>query len=211
MEAKSGELGTELQAGLDAVYTYAAGHSLPIMTHAQPTELAAESFASRTSPEHWKPVIALHPSLRLCIGHFSFCAQSFIAAVGKDLGIEVPAWVRLPMPKDCVWPVPAYQGTQQLIGPGKTVFFDIAYLDGMFAGDPPDQAADFFRFLRLYLRKYDPDLTQMLFGSDWIFIDREHGGAGFAARVVKAMQDAHWQPEEINRVLHGNVQAYLAA
>ena len=79
-----------LDGALDALYGYCASAEAPILTHASAANEYGLGLHRLVSPEHWRPVLERHPTLRLNFGHF-----------GHDYGVpqaDVPmktadAWI----------------------------------------------------------------------------------------------------------------------
>jgi predicted TIM-barrel fold metal-dependent hydrolase len=79
-----------LDGALDAVYGYCASAEAPILTHTSAANEYGLGLHRLGAPEHWRPVLERHPTLRLNFGHF-----------GHDYGVpqtDVPketaeAWI----------------------------------------------------------------------------------------------------------------------
>ena len=79
-----------LDGALDALYGYCAFAEAPILTHTSAANEYGLGLHRLVSPEHWRPVLDRHPTLRLNFGHF-----------GHDYGVpqtDVPketadAWI----------------------------------------------------------------------------------------------------------------------
>ncbi len=79
-----------LDGALDALYVYCASAEAPILTHTSAANEYGLGLHRLVSPEHWRPVLERHPTLRLNFGHF-----------GHDYGVpqtDVPvktadAWI----------------------------------------------------------------------------------------------------------------------
>jgi len=59
-----------LDGALDALYGYCAAAEAPILTHASAANEYGLGLHRLVSPEHWRPVLDRHPTLRLNFGHF---------------------------------------------------------------------------------------------------------------------------------------------
>jgi predicted TIM-barrel fold metal-dependent hydrolase len=59
-----------LDGALDGLYDYCAAAEAPILTHASAANEYGLGLHRLVSPEHWRPVLDRHPTLRLNFGHF---------------------------------------------------------------------------------------------------------------------------------------------
>ncbi len=59
-----------LDGALDALYGYCASSEAPILTHTSAANEYGLGLHRLVSPEHWRPVLERHPTLRLNFGHF---------------------------------------------------------------------------------------------------------------------------------------------
>ncbi len=59
-----------LDGALDALYGYCASAEAPILTHTSAANEYGLGLHRLVSPEHWRPVLERHPTLRLNFGHF---------------------------------------------------------------------------------------------------------------------------------------------
>ncbi|NBC02804.1 MAG: amidohydrolase family protein [Bacteroidetes bacterium] len=68
------------------VYNYCEEHDIPITMHCNHTGFyVEEEFIDYCNPEHWEPILAEHPSLKICFAHFDG-HQSFSDPNGLDEG-----------------------------------------------------------------------------------------------------------------------------
>lgn len=68
------------------VYDYCEEHDIPITMHCNHTGFyVEEEFIDYCNPEHWEPILAQHPSLKICFAHFDG-HQSFSDPNGLDEG-----------------------------------------------------------------------------------------------------------------------------
>ena len=67
-----------LDGALEALYGYCAFAEAPILTHTSAANEYGLGLHRLVSPEHWRPVLERHPTLRLNFGHF-----------GHDYGVAV--------------------------------------------------------------------------------------------------------------------------
>jgi predicted TIM-barrel fold metal-dependent hydrolase len=193
-------MGPALQKALDATYGWATDHKVPILVHAGQCNHAGREFEDRAHPKGWLPVVRKHPGLRLCLGHFSFKIDDFIAAMETN-------------PPDRVrggWPL---QGTEQMIADSaagrSNVFVDISYIEEILPGADESCAYKFFRALKKYIEIYDPDCSQLMYGSDWIMLEREAENSDYLKRVSALMQATDWPSSWQANVLRNNLQRFL--
>lgn len=69
--ARFGErVGGRLDAALRALYSYCEVEQVPVLTHAAFSVGFEDGYADLAAPTGWAAVLADHPELRLCFGHF---------------------------------------------------------------------------------------------------------------------------------------------
>lgn len=68
------------------VYAYCEEHDIPITMHCNHTGFyVEEEFIDYCNPEHWEPILAQHPSLKICFAHFDG-HETFSHSNGLDDG-----------------------------------------------------------------------------------------------------------------------------
>lgn len=195
-EAGMGPLGRALDDALQAFYRACVAARAPIVAHAGPGNGAGPSFGLRADPRLWEPVVRAH-RVRLSLGHLVNDAEPFIAAVeGK------------PPYRGDVW---ALHGSLRMLNrrspDAPDVYGDLAYMPELTAD--PLLARNFFRALREAFGPGDPDLSRILFGSDWIMTGLEPGNRRFLEAVETGMGDAGYTPTQRANILIENAQRFV--
>jgi len=140
---------TKLDAALDTMYAWAEEKGVAVMAHATNSQGAAKDYALRARPDRWAPVLAKYPNLRLNLGHFG----------GFD---EVADDQKL----DETWEY--FFGRLIKSGSYHCVFADMSYLNEVLPGHA--RRASTLRYLRDFLRQYDPDCDRLMYGSDFAML-----------------------------------------
>uniref|UniRef100_UPI0035C97B7C hypothetical protein n=1 Tax=uncultured Sphingomonas sp. TaxID=158754 RepID=UPI0035C97B7C len=168
------------------------------MAHAGPGNQLGRGFGDRANPRLWRTVAERFP-LRISLGHLVNDAGAFVTAhdtPGSDLG--------------CVW---ALQASPGLLDPTDTalkgqVFGDLAYRPELI--DDPALRTRFFEVLRAVYGRNDPDLTRMLYGTDWLMLGHERHNARYFTAMQQGMTDARYTPRQIDNILWANAHAFLS-
>jgi hypothetical protein len=89
------------------------------------------------------------------------------------------------------------------------VFVDISYIEEILPRADQSRAYKLFCALKKYLAIYDPDCSQLMYGSDWIMLEREAENADYLKRVSALMQATDWPLSWQANVLRNNLQRFL--
>lgn len=200
-EALVGPRGPKLGAALDAslrdFYRFCAASSVPIMAHAGPGNEAGPGFGQNAHPKYWEAALREFPQLRLSLGHLVSDARVFVRAEqGKPEPDDPPAW--------------ALQESRQLLRPGSgpgAVYGDLGYMPELI-GDRKG-AADFFRTLYKVFGPNDPEMTRILYGSDWIMMGLEPKDRRYLRHIVQGMRDACYSQAAMDNILWRNTRRFL--
>lgn len=191
-------LGQALDSALAEIYSYAASASVPVVAHAGPGNQAGPAYGKRASPEFWEKVVEQYP-IRLSLGHLVNEAGPFITAVAKG-----------PPYPDCIW---ALHGSLRMLdrrpNNAPDVYGDLAYMPELI--DDAGLARDFFAALAMAFGPGDPELTRIVFGTDWIMLGRERHNSRFLRAVEKGIHAANYTPTQMENVLFANGNRFLAA
>lgn len=196
-------LGHALDDALRELYLWAGGQ-IPILAHAGPSNAPAHRFEENANPEHWLAATREFPDLRLTLGHFVSNAVTFIRDM--ETGRSSSLW--------------ALGATRELIrdrgGRQSNVFVDISYTEELLTVEAQanDYATRFFRELKRYCLGDggdgpDPDMSQIVFGSDWIMLGMEPRHKQYLEIMRDGMVAATWHPDEIERVCYSNARRWL--
>lgn len=192
-----------LNDSLDALYGYCARHRVPILAHAMHTNDASRCSGILAAPSGWIEVLARHDrGLRICLGHFAE-SKDFLPAA-RRLHAGRPVHRRN-------WP---FYGTDRLLrGNGERdskVFVDLGdMIEFLDERKGLDRAAAFFTALRAYCEDNDRRCEYVMFGTDWIMLERERRSEVYVARVRAGMAAAGWSEQWQNNLLHDNLQRFL--
>jgi predicted TIM-barrel fold metal-dependent hydrolase len=74
----------------------------------------------------------------------------------------------------------------------------------------PALATEFFRSLRDVFGRADPQLTRILYGTDWIMMGHERNNSRYLEAVVAAMGRAGYSEEQKHNILYANARRFLA-
>lgn len=196
-------LGRALDDALRELYAWAGGQ-VPVLAHAGPSNAPGHGFEENANPIHWLTATREFPDLRLTLGHFVSNAVTFIHDMETDS--ESSLW--------------ALGATRELIrdrdGRRSSVFVDISYTEELLAEEAQanDYPTRFFRELKRYCLGDDgdgpdPDMSQIVFGSDWIMLGMEPRHQQYLEIIRDGMEAANWHPDEIERVCYGNTRRWL--
>lgn len=137
--------------------------------------------------------------IRLSLAHLVNDGAPFIKAVAAGP----------PYPSD-VW---ALHGSLRMLDrrsvDAPDVYGDLAYMPELI--DDADLAKAFFEALAKAFGPGDPDLTRILYGTDWIMFGRERHDVRFLGAVEHGMRAAGYTATQIENVLVENGNRFLAA
>jgi len=190
-------LGPALDAALEEIYAFAEHAKAPIVAHAGPGNEAGPGYGQRANPIFWERVVARY-RIRLSLGHLVNDTQPFLCAAAA--GKPYPA---------CVW---SLQGSLRMLDRrpdhAPDVYGDLAYMPELI--DDPALAKAFFVTLRKVFSPGDPDLTRVLYGTDWIMLGQERHDTRFLTKIEAGMQAASYTPDQIENILHRNAERFLS-
>lgn len=67
----------------------------------------------------------------------------------------------------------------------------------------------FFEVLRIVYGKNDPDLTRILYGTDWLMVGHERHNQRYLKAMVRGMEAAGYSDRQKENILWSNTQAFL--
>jgi predicted TIM-barrel fold metal-dependent hydrolase len=188
-------LGPALDAALRELYHFCTEANVPIMAHAGPGNEAGKDYGARANPLYWEQVVRDYP-LRLSLGHLVNEAKPFVKAVADGPPYPAKVW--------------ALGASVRMLASGAAgqVYGDLAYMPELI--DDPRLATEFFIALRQAFGAADPQLTRILYGTDWIMLGLEAHSGRYLRTVRKAMAAADYSPEQQRNILYDNGRRYLA-
>jgi hypothetical protein len=188
-------LGRALDSSLDLFYATCASRGIPIMTHAANSNGAGPAFSRRADHHFWKQVTSRHP-IRLSLGHLADRVQPFVKAVTKGP----------PYPSD-IWALATSIELLDASSVGAQVYGDIGYMEELI--DNPDLARNFFVALRTAYGPRDPELTRILYGTDWIMLGIERHHRRYLEQVIAGMRAANYSAVQQRNILGDNLRRFL--
>lgn len=192
----AGGLGAALDRTLKSFYAVCADRRIPIMAHAARSNGAGPAYRDRANPLYWQQVTANLP-LRLTLGHVVDNVERFIWSVKNDNGPQSANWALRSA-------VPLMDPTR----PGAMVYGDIGYTEELLASSR--KSAEFFRALRDSFGQRDPEMTRILFGSDWIMLGVARNNEFYLEAVLRGMHDARYSEQQKRNILENNLRRALA-
>ena len=176
-----------LDGALDALYGYCASAEAPILTHTSAANEYGLGLHRLVSPEHWRPVLERHPTLRLNFGHF-----------GHDYGVP-----RTNLPRETAeaW---IYQAAA-LIDRHPNVYADLSNSPLVY------DAAYGKRLCALLadvIARYPKVKRRLMYGSDW-WLSGLDPDATAAVRQFRATLAGLLGPEGLADLMGRNALRYL--
>lgn len=173
---------SQLAAALDerllALYAWCAAEGVPILSHAANSNGSGPCYAERADIGNWFAVVA-HPlarNLRLCLAHIGNFDAARDASGKLDLNALSNSWE---------W----HFGKLTTLPSASNVYADVSYfselLDGNQSGNINALKQAFARLIKTF-----PAVTdRLVYGSDWIMIDREQNREAHLKAVYWFLSD----------------------
>lgn len=193
--AGSGPLGQALDASLARFYHLCVAQRAPIMAHAARSNAAGPGFAERANPAYWAEVVRCFP-LRLSLGHLV-----------DDVGLFVTAAEKGPPYPTNVWSLYTSTTLLDVRGTQGEIYGDLAYTQELI--DDRKLTERFFRAVLKSFGPRDPELTRVMFGTDWIMLGIEKHNDGYLEFIMRGMRDAELSATQQRNVLVDNVRRFL--
>lgn len=196
------ELPALLDESLHELYSFCCRNGVPILAHAMHSNEASFCSGAHAGPSGWADVVGEYEGLRVCLGHFAE-TNDFLPAA------------RLLRDRRRVhrrnWP---FHGTDLLLrgNPGRAskVFVDLGdMIEFLHPDDGANRAAKFFRELDLYCETNDPSREYVMFGTDWIMLERDPRSKAYVSRIRAGLAAAGWREAWQQNLLHDNLQRFL--
>jgi predicted TIM-barrel fold metal-dependent hydrolase len=191
----TGSLGQALDRSLRHFYTWAVDHDAPILAHAGPGNAAGPGYGERANPAFWEQALREFP-LRLSLGHLVYEAQPFVVVAEGG------------PPDPSVWALQSSIRMMSTAPPARgQVYGDLGFM--------PELAADrvlarrFFKALRAKFGEHDPQLTRILYGSDWIMLGYMPNYGKHMIAMKQAMNDVGYSREQMENILYRNARRFL--
>jgi hypothetical protein len=150
--------GQAIDKVLTKIYEYCDRNALAIMAHCGNTIGSRPGYALRSAPELWRPVLDHYRRLRLNLGHFGGIWDYFLDPECRDS-------------TDTNWPTKI----GAMINDYDNLFVDVADFSGVLDRWDSEKCAtkDIFANLTKLIRNRPKLRSRMMYGSDWMLLDRE--------------------------------------
>ncbi len=183
-------LGRELDAAMLRAFDFCLRHDAPMLAHANNSVAAGPGYGRRAEPRFWIEAIRSRPNLRICLAHGGgFC---WAATNPADRG------------RSWEWTIGRYVRAQ----PDSHLYMDISYLSDIF--ESRRKADHVAHELQDWIRDCDRDVRHIIFGSDWIMLEKEDDFKTYGTRVAAFLKDrCHLTDAQLDRVLWQNAMRFL--
>ena len=183
-------LGAELDAAMIRAFDFCLQHDAPMIAHANNSVAAGEDYGRRAEPRFWIDALEDRPNLRLCLAHGgSFCWEA------TEPGAKGTSWE---------WSI----GRHVKANPQSHLYMDISYFSEVFKA--PGQQDYVARQLQDWIRDFDGDVRHLIYGTDWIMLEREEKFPTYGTAVAAFLKDrCGLTDEQLDRVMWQNAMRYL--
>ncbi|MFM7442283.1 MAG: amidohydrolase family protein, partial [Tabrizicola sp.] len=185
-------LGHALDAAMIRAFDFCLHHDAPMLAHANNSVAAGTGYGRRADPWFWIRALHDRPGLRICLAHGGgFCWAS--KAPGLPAGQT--SWE---------WAIGHYVREN----PSSHLYMDLSYFSevlesGSRTGYITDQ-------LKAWIHKCDPDVRHIIFGTDWIMLDKEPKSELYGKMVMDFLtDDIGLTKAQLNRVMWQNAMRFL--
>lgn len=189
------ELGAALDGALHQFYRQCAAEGIPLMAHSARSNAAGPNYADRADHKFWAAVAGQYP-IRLSLGHLVDNVEPFVRAVEKGP----------PYPTE-IWSLASGTTLLDANSTGAEVYGDIGYTQELL--DDPKLASRYFAAIQKAFGPRDPDLTRILYGTDWIMLGIERHNERYLECVARGMQDAKLTTSQQQNILSNNIRRFL--
>jgi predicted TIM-barrel fold metal-dependent hydrolase len=188
-----GRPGHELDRVLAKVYDYCDSKELAIMAHCSDSIGSRPGYALRSAPELWRPVLDRFKKLRLNLGHFGGIWDFFLKPeCRKSTNTKWPAQIGA------------------MIEDYNNLFVDVGDFSGVLDRWDSEKCAttEIFKKLTNLVGKHPQLRSRMMYGSDWMLLDREPQNEDYYQAMRKKFS-ALVGPANLNKFLGQNAAAFL--
>lgn len=185
-------LGPALDAAMKRAFDFCLRHDAPMLAHANNTLSAGPRYGRRADPWFWIRALQDRPALRICLAHGGgFCWAS--KAPGLPAGQTSWEWAI---------------GHHIRKNPAAHLYMDISYFsEALETGSRTGYIAD---QLTAWIHHCDPEVRHILFGTDWIMLDKEAMSPVYGRKVMGFLTDAcHLTEAQLNRLMWQNAMRFL--
>jgi predicted TIM-barrel fold metal-dependent hydrolase len=183
-----------LNAELAELYQYCAANQVPILAHAANSQESNENFGMRADPAGWVKVMAAHPDLRLCLGHFG--------------SFNVPSAT----PQGSGWPEKSWEWTTGHYikdNPACNLVIDVSYYAEILYANQKDM--DYYSSsFKSWIQTFDPNVEHVLFGTDWNLMGHEPAYPQFLETLYGFLKnDCGLSQDQLDQVMYKNALKFL--
>lgn len=187
-------LGLELDRAMARAFDFCLEHDAPMIAHARNSNMGGLGYGRRAEPRYWIDVLRDRPKLRLCLGHQgNFCWRESAAA--SDVPANQSSWE---------WTIGRYIREN----PQSHLYMDISYLTDVVNSDRDlSYIRDQFTS---WINLCDPGTHHILYGTDWIMVDKERGYDASGTTVLRFLaHDCKLTADQIDRIMWQNAMRYI--
>jgi predicted TIM-barrel fold metal-dependent hydrolase len=185
-------LGPALDAAMTRAFDFCLRHDAPMLAHANNSIAAGTGYGRRADPWFWIRALQDRPGLRICLAHGGgFCWRS--DAPGLPAGQS--SWE---------WAIGHYIRKT----PTSHLYMDISYFsEALETGSRTRHITD---QLKSWIHDCDPEVRHIIFGTDWIMLDKEPKSHLYGRKVMEFLTEACGLTEaQLNRVMWQNAMRFL--
>jgi predicted TIM-barrel fold metal-dependent hydrolase len=159
--------GPKLDWALDQLYAYSNDNKIAIQAHGAASIGSRPNYIARAEPIHWTSVLRRYTSLRVNLGHFGGIWDYFTDAACGPRSSDV----------DAQWPKQIAHMIRNLAN----LYCDVADFSGVLERWDSEKCStpDIFAGLKQLLKGNDHLRSRVLYGSDWVMLDREPRSDGY--------------------------------
>jgi predicted TIM-barrel fold metal-dependent hydrolase len=185
-------LGPALDAAMIRAFDFCLRHDAPMLAHANNSVAAGKGYGRRADPWFWIRALRDRPGLRICLAHGGgFCWAS--KAPGLPAGQT--SWE---------WAIGRYIRDNT----ASHLYMDLSYFSEIL--ESGSRTGYITAQLKAWIRDCDPDVRHIIFGTDWIMLDKEPKSPFYGKMVMDFLTQACGLNEtQLNRVMWQNAMHFL--
>ncbi len=187
-------LGAELDRSMLRAMDFCLAQDAPMLAHANNTVASGKGYGRRAEPKFWIDALTNRPALRLSLAHGgNFCWRQ--SGLSDDTPDDTASWE---------WAIGRYVRDN----PRSNLYMDISYFSEIFGVDGrQDHVA---RQLQNWIKACDPDARHILYGTDWIMLERVEQFSVYGTDVQAFLKDrCHLSGPQIERIMWQNALRFF--
>jgi predicted TIM-barrel fold metal-dependent hydrolase len=185
-------VGEGLDRAMIRAFDFCLRHDAPMLAHANNSVAAGKKYGRRADPWFWIHALKNRPALRLCLAHGGgFCWETAAPDMTKDRN----SWE---------WAIGRYVKDH----PQSHLYMDISYFsEALRTGVRTSYIAE---QLRAWIHDCDREVRHIIFGTDWIMLDKEPGFENYGTIVMEFLtKDCALSSIQLDRVMWQNAMRFL--